>query len=48
MIVEHLRGIKLLQLALVHDSNPARHGHGFGLVMGDIDEGCLKALVELG
>ena len=48
MIIEHLGSVELLQLAFVHDGNTGCHGHGFGLVVGDVDEGGFKALMQLG
>ncbi len=48
MIIEHLRGVQLLQLTLIHNGNTGRHSHGFSLVVGDIDEGCFKAFVQFG
>jgi len=46
MIIQILWGIKLLQFAFIHDRNAMSHGHGFGLVMGHIDEGGLQIIVQ--
>ena len=33
-------------MAIAHDDDPVRHGQGFVLVVGDIDEGQADALVQ--
>ena len=48
IIVQILGRIHLLNDAVLHDHNPVPHGHGFRLVMGDIDKGGLKSLVKRG
>src|SRR5699024_1895860 len=45
-VVEHLGSIVLLDDAVLHNHNAVTHGHGLGLVVGDIDEGGLQALVQ--
>ena len=47
-IVEVLRRIVLLHDAILHQHDARAHGHGLGLIVGDVDEGGLEALVELG
>ena len=48
IIVEVLRGIDLLDEAVLHDDDARAHGHGLGLVMGNVDKGRLEALMQLG
>ena len=48
VIVQVLRGIDLLDEAVLHNDDAGAHGHGLGLVMGNIDEGRLQALMQLG
>ena len=48
VIVQVLRGIDLLDEAVLHNDDAGAHGHGLGLVMGNIDEGGLQALMQLG
>ena len=48
MVVEVLRRADLLDEARVEHRDAGSHRHGFGLVMGDVDEGGLDALVDLG
>ena len=31
----------------IHDRDPGRHGHGFDLVVGDVDDGLLQLVVQL-
>src|SRR5690606_7593676 len=38
----------LLDDAILHDHNPVAHGHGLDLVVGDVDDGRLEPVVELG
>ncbi len=40
--------ICLLQNAILHHRDTRAHGHSFGLVVSDVDEGRLQALMELG
>lgn len=44
--IELARGGDLLQLAGAHHRHPVRHGERLGLVMGDIDEGDARALLQ--
>ena len=37
----------MLDDAVLHDHNPVTHGHGLGLVVGNIDNGGLEAIVQL-
>ena len=46
LVVQGLRGIALLQNTIAHDGDAGTHGHGLNLVMGHIDEGGLKALMQ--
>jgi len=48
IVVQVLRGIDLLHETVLHDNDTGSHGHGLGLVMGNVDEGGLQALMELG
>ena len=48
IIVEVLRGIDLLDEAVLHDDDTRAHGHGLSLVMGNIDKGRLETLMQLG
>ena len=41
-------GSELDDVAAVHHGDPVRHGHRLDLVVGDVDEGCAEALVQLG
>ena len=43
-----LRGIDLLDEAVLHDDDARAHGHSLGLVMRNVDEGRLQALMQLG
>ncbi len=53
---EHVPGIvvegdgirDLLDDAVLHDHDAVAHGHGFDLIVGDVDHGGLEAVVELG
>ena len=45
-IVELERGADLLDDAVVEHDDAARHGHGLGLVVGDVDHGGLELGVE--
>ena len=47
VIVQMLRRIKLLQNAFIDDGDTGCHRHGFGLVVGHVDECGLQALVQL-
>src|SRR5699024_9711051 len=47
VIVQVLRGIDLLDDAVLHDDDAVAHGHGLGLVMGNVDEGGGQLLVQL-
>ena len=47
-IVKHLRGVELLDQAVLHDDDAVAHGHGLGLVVGDIDEGSVQTAVQTG
>ena len=46
-VVELERRADLLDDAVVHDDDPVGHGHGFDLVVGDVDGGGLQPLVQL-
>ena len=48
IVVQVLRGVDLLDEAVLHDDDAGSHGHSFGLVMGNVDEGGLQALMQLG
>ena len=48
IVVEVLGGVNLLDETVLHNYDAGAHGHSFGLVMGNIDEGGLEALMELG
>ena len=45
-VVELLRRADLLQPALAHDGDPVAHRHRLDLVVGDVDDRGLEALVE--
>ncbi|OPZ32288.1 MAG: hypothetical protein BWY98_01352 [Tenericutes bacterium ADurb.BinA155] len=45
-VVDLDRGADLLDPAELHDDDPARHGHGFGLVVGDVNRGRIEGFVE--
>ena len=47
-VVEGLRRADLLEQALAHDRDPRAHRHRLDLVVGDVDDGRLEALVEPG
>ena len=47
VIVQVLRSIDLLDDAITHNNDAVAHGHSFGLVMGNIDEGGSQLLVQL-
>ena len=46
-IVQVLRGIDLLDDAILHDDDAVAHGHSLGLVVGNVDEGGSQLLVQL-
>ena len=46
LIVNFLRCTDLLDLTVGHDNDFIRHGQGFFLVMGDIDEGDTQLFVH--
>ena len=46
-IVQVLRGIDLLDDAVLHDNDAVAHGHSLGLVVGNVDEGGSQLLVQL-
>ena len=46
VVVEVLGGVDLLDVAPSHDHDAAAHGHGFDLVVGDVDEGRSQSFVE--
>jgi len=46
-IVQVLRGIDLLDDAVLHDNDTVAHGHSLGLVVGNVDEGGSQLLVQL-
>ena len=48
IVIQVLGGIYLLDDAVLHNNDTAGHGHSFGLVMGNVDEGCLQSLMQLG
>ena len=48
IVVVVLGGIDLLDEAVLHDADAGSHRHGFGLIVGNVDEGGLQALVQLG
>ena len=48
IIVQVLRGIDLLDEAVLHNDDAGAHGHSLGLVVGNVDEGGLQTLVQLG
>ena len=45
-LVDLVRGAELLEPAAVHDGNEVGKGESFRLVMGDVDEGLSKLLVQ--
>src|SRR5215470_13819015 len=47
MVVERLRGVHLLQLAIAQDANPVPKGHRLHLVVRDVDGGDGQAVVQL-
>ena len=46
-IVHVLRGIDLLDDAVLHNHDTVAHGHSLGLVVGNVDEGGSQLLVQL-
>ena len=46
-IVQVLRGIDLLDDAVLHNNDTVAHGHSLGLVVGNVDEGGSQLLVQL-
>src|SRR3972149_723412 len=46
-VVQALRRVGLLQAPALHDGDTAGHGHGFGLIVRDVDERGGQALVQL-
>ena len=48
LVVKIHRGVDLLDVAQFHDDDAGAHGHGFHLIVGDIDEGGLEFLMEFG
>ena len=46
MVVERLGRADLLEQALAHDRDPGAHRHRLDLVVGDVHDGRLEALVE--
>ncbi len=48
VIVERLRRVELLHNPVVHHRDMAAHGQRLHLVVGDVDEGGLEPLVQLG
>ncbi len=47
IIVQVLRGIDLLDDAVLHNDDAVAHGHSLGLVVGNVDEGGSQLLVQL-
>ena len=47
MVIEGLGCIKLLEYYVFDNHNEGGHRHGFNLVVGYIDKGCCKAVVQL-
>ena len=45
-VVELLRGVDLLELALAHDRDAVAHGHGLDLVVGDVDRRRPEVVLE--
>ena len=48
VVVEVGGGIDLLDDAVLHDDDVGPHGHGFRLVMGDVDEGDAQFPMQFG
>ena len=48
LVVEVLRRADLLEHGLAHDGDPLAHRHRLDLVVGDVDDRRLEALVEAG
>ena len=48
LVVEVHGGVDLLYVAELHNDDAGTHGHGLDLVMGDVDEGRVQALVQRG
>ena len=48
IIIEVLRGVNLLDNAVLHNDDPGTERHSLGLVMGYIDEGGAQSLIDLG
>ena len=48
IVVEVLRSVDLLDKTVLHNDYSGRHGHSLDLVMGNIKEGSLETLVNLG
>ena len=44
--VKFKRGGDLLEDALVHDGDAIAHGHGFGLVVCNVDGGCFQLFLQ--
>ncbi len=47
LVVEHLRRIDLLQVAVAHDCDPIAHRHRLDLVVGDVDRRHAEAALQL-
>src|SRR3989339_775360 len=45
-IVDYKGGVALLNKPIEHNDNAIAQGHGFDLVVGNIDHCCLEAVVE--
>ena len=48
LVIELLRRVILPDNALVHHHYPVRHGHGLGLIVGNVDKGGLELLMQQG
>ncbi|OPZ51435.1 MAG: hypothetical protein BWY91_02682 [bacterium ADurb.BinA028] len=46
MVVHVARGVALLEVAVLEDRNAVTHGHGLGLVVGDVDRGDAEAALQ--
>ena len=48
IVVQVLGGVYLLNEAVLHNHDAGAHGHSLGLVVGNVNEGGLQLLVQLG
>ena len=48
ILVKFMRYINLLNKSVFHDNDSGSHCHSLGLVMSNVNKGCLKVMVDFG